>query len=167
MTDALTFVRSADFGDALRVVARMRSTERGQLELNCFALLGSPVDEESLSELLQNSAYTVALATKVAPGRPLVVAGFTPQRTGVFRTWMLATDEAWAEHGRELTTYTEAGIAVRLRDNAHRIETVCPDSHTRAKSWYPRLGLKQEATLAKFCTDGSDAALFVRLRGTA
>lgn len=161
-----SFVRTARYADALHVLEAMRKTLRGQDELRAFSLIsGDAVDEGFLVRLIQSSHDVVTLAPAGEPRRALAVAGFTAQRPGVSRTWMLATDEAWAEHGAEVTVYTERGISLQLAPGKlHRIETVCPDSHRIAKAWYPRLGLKQEATLAKFCSDGSDAALFVRLR---
>ena len=165
MTQPSSFVRSATLLDMLSVADAMRRTMRGQDELKIFSLVAGPaVDERFIAQLFQFSHDAVALVPAEDPNRALVVAGFTHQRPGVSRTWMMATDEAWEKYGRELTTYTERGIALQLA-KLHRVETVCPDSHIRAKAWYPRLGLKQEATLAKFCSDGSDAALFVRLRG--
>ncbi len=163
MIEAKSFVRTATLLDMLSVSYAMNSTERGKRELEGFQLLtGVPVNDHFLAQLSQVSFYTVALVTKENPGRALVVAGFLPQRPGVLRTWMLPTDEAW-RYGSELTAYTAAGINARLEEN-HRIETICPDSHVAAKAWYPKIGLKQESTLAKYCSDGSDAALFVRLR---
>jgi len=165
MNSPLSFVRPASLLDILGVAAAMCATVRGQNELKHFELLnGPPVDERFVCQLAQYSTANVALVAAKDPGRALVVAGFIPQRPGVLRTWMLATDEAWRNYGSELTTYTEVGIGVQLQ-KAHRIETICLDSHEQAKAWYPALGLKQEATLAKYCSDGSDAALFVRLRG--
>jgi hypothetical protein len=164
MTEPKTVVRSATYFDIIDVIAAMRKTERGCYDLNCFALVaGAP----SASQLRECSVGMVALVKREDP-HALAVAGFIPQLPGVLRTWMLATDAAWLEHGAELTWYTYVGIGVQIEQGgARRIETVCPDSHTAAKAWYPRLGLKQESTLAKYCTDGSDAALFVRLRGEA
>ncbi len=168
MIEPKSFVRTATLLDLLSVVGSMGTTERGKMELHGFSLIaGAPMEDRFLCQLAQFSVGTVALVAKENPGRALVVAGFIPQRPGVLRTWMLPTDEVWRRYGNELTVYTEAGIATQLEKNAHRIETVCPDSHVAAKAWYPKLGLKQESTLAKFCSDGSDAALFVRLRGTA
>lgn len=166
MIEPKTVVRVATLRDILDVAAAMRATERGSYDLECFAqVTGSPVDDRFVSQLGQYSMSTVALVEQKLQNVALVVAGFIQQRPGVLRTWMLATAPAWREHGAELTRYTALGIAAQLDYGARRIETICPDSHTAAKAWYPRLGLKQESTLAKYCTDGSDAALFVRLRG--
>jgi hypothetical protein len=161
-----SFVRAATMLDLLVVIKAMRATMRGQNELHAFSVMsGELVDDAYAAGLMRCSRDVVALVAAENVDRALVVAGFIPQRPGVARTWMLATDEAWEKYGKELTIYTERGIALQLESRLHRVETVCLDSHTAAKAWYPRLGLKQEATLAKFCTDGSDAALFVRLRG--
>lgn len=161
-----TIVRAATLRDTIDVIANMRLTMRGQNELRVVEnVTGLTVDERFIAALGQHSIGTVALIkAKDTESPALVVAGFIPLRPGVLRTWMLATDEAWDKYGGELTVYTERGIALQL-NGARRIETICPDSHELAKAWYPRLGLKQEATLAKYCSDGSDAALFVRVRG--
>lgn len=166
MTEPKTVVRIASVRDIVRVVDAMQGTERGRSDLAHFEAVGTPTSERrNLEELMKSSVGAVALVQVGESHRALVVAGFLPQLPGVLRTWMLASDEAWLEHGAELTKYTYFGIGVQLERGARRIETICPDSHIAAKAWYPRLGLKQESTLAKYCTDGSDAALFVRLRG--
>jgi RimJ/RimL family protein N-acetyltransferase len=97
------------------------------------------------------------------PGRALVVAGFIPQRIGVLQTWMLATDEAWDYYGADVTAYTAEGIRNAL-DGAHRIQAICLNSHEQAQRWYARIGLQKEAPLTRYCTDGSDAVMFVLTR---
>jgi hypothetical protein len=165
MNQPLSFVRPATLLDMLGVATAMRQTLRGQNELKTWEIINGPVvDERFIAQLFSFSQNAVALVPKENPGRAMVCAGFLPQRPGVLRTWMLATDEAWRGYATELTTYTKLGIVNQLA-GAHRIETWCPDSHTAAKAWYPSVGLKQEATLAKYCSDGSDAAVFVALRG--
>lgn len=157
-----TFVRQATLLDCLGVIASM-DTERGQTEIVQAQNIAGPMDLESLALLhYQSSEQSVAFVSMEAPGRAMAVAGFIRSRPGVLRTWMFATDRAWEEYGQELTEATANGIRIQT---AHRIEAVCSDSRPQVHRWYNRIGLEKETTLRAYMADGSDAALFVRIRG--
>lgn len=159
-----TLIREATLLDVIGVVSQMGLTVRGQNELKQMRLLSDEYTADQLAA--QNwgqSRFVYAMTTIESPGRALAVAGFIPQRAGVLRTWMLATDEAWDYHGGDTTAYTAQGLKNAL-ESAHRIEAICLDSHSQAQRWYARIGLRKETTLTRYCTDGSDAALFVITR---
>jgi hypothetical protein len=160
-------MRHANLLDFLGVLADMDLTMRGQDELaQARRLIDESLTLDQIAALLfRQSVSTYAFTAAQAPGRALAVGGFIPERSGVLRTWMLATDEAWENYGMTLTTEC-AGILKEAIKKAHRIEVVCLNSRERTHRWYNRIGLQKEATLARYCTDGSDAALFVLTRGT-
>lgn len=156
-----TFVRDATMLDCLGVFARLR-TERGLTEIAQAQNIAGPMDTESLAIMhYRASELAVAFCSMAEPGRALAVAGFISQRPGVLRTWMFAVDEAWEDYGAELTQATAEGI---LAQPAHRIEAICSDSRPQVHRWYSRIGLEKETTLRRYMADGSDAALFVRIR---
>ena len=158
-----TFVREASMLDCLGVFSRL-GTDRGQTEIAQAQNIAGPYTPEKLAIMHYGaSATTVAFCSMAEPGRALAVAGFIRERAGVLRTWMFATDEAWEDYGTELTMETLKGIEVAL-ETAHRIEAICSDSRPQVHRWYARIGLTKETTLRRYMADGSDAALFVRIR---
>lgn len=158
-----TFVRSASMLDCLGVVAGL-DTPRGETELAQARNIAGPQSNEALAIMhYQSSIASVAFCSMEAPGRALAVAGFMQTRPGVLRTWMFATDLAWDEYGADLTAETAKGIDAAM-DSAHRIEAICSDSRPQVHRWYARIGLEKETTLRRYMADGSDAALFVRIR---
>lgn len=98
-------------------------------------------------------------------GRPVVVGGFNRMRPGVFRSWFLATAEAWSQHGAEVTRITQEVIRGMLaQGEAHRLETVTLASKSRTRRWYDRVGLQFESTLKGFGAGGEAAVMYVALR---
>lgn len=96
---------------------------------------------------------------------PVAAGGLIRQRPGVFRTWFFATQVAWDHHGKELTEAVRDLIQRVLdRQLAHRIETVTLASRSRARSWYKRIGLTEEATLRGYTVTGADAVMCVVTR---
>jgi hypothetical protein len=159
-----TFIRPATLLDILGVMTAMAETPRGVEELEQARNLGgASIRELAATQLFLDSSAILAMATPEEPYRALAVAGYLPQRFGVLRTWMFATDEAWLDHGFELTQHVADSLNGAL-SMAHRIETICSDSRLKTHRWYARIGLEKEATLKRYMADGSDAALFVRLR---
>jgi len=164
MTQVETLLREATLLDVLGVISQMNLTPRGQNELKQMRLLSDEYTSDQLaSQNWSQSRFVYAMTTVQQPGRALCVAGFIPQRSGVLRTWMMATDEAWDYYGGDVTAYTAQGLKNAL-ETAHRIEAICLNSHSQAHRWYARIGLQKETTLTRYCTDGSDAALFVITR---
>lgn len=160
-----TFIRSCMLLDLIGVLHEMAQTSRGMNELHQSMMLGGPAALDFIAcDLYTRSQTLVAMVDDKNPGRALSVAGFIATGPKVLRTWMFTPDATWDGHSLELTQHTAAGIQGQLKW-ANRIETYCLDSHEQAKRWYARIGLHKEATLTKYCTDGSDAALFVVTRG--
>lgn len=159
-----TFVRDASLLDCLGVIAGMTSPREVEEIEQCRQIWGYRATPEKIaSNLYFGSLTVVAMASEELPGRALTVAGFQHERPGVFRTWMFALDEAWEKHGADLTAHTARGIE-EAGKVAHRIEVICSDSRPQVHRWYSRIGLQKETTLRRYMADGSDAALFVRIR---
>lgn len=130
------------------------------------ALTGAEFDTEefmvTMAELIGDSAhqYTIWAGEKA-----VAAGGFLPQRPGVFRTWFIAPDWAWTEHGRDLTEVCRKTMADMFEAKlAHRIETVTLADRSEARAWYERIGLTFEATLRGYGANGEDAVMYVAVR---
>lgn len=137
-----------------------------------------PTDELEAFGKLNSAAFdptAFAVWALGAPGfnyilhngdEPLAAAGFLPQRTGVYRTWMLARGLAWSPYGREVTELVRNSVRDILAEGvAHRVETVTLADRERARDWYSKIGLQFETTLRKYGSRGDDAVLYVALSG--
>ncbi len=100
------------------------------------------------------------------PVKPVAAGGFFTVRPHVLSSWFYATDAAWAEHGREITGVVREKVKWALAPGyAHRIETVTLADRSRARNWYPKIGLQLESTLRGYGIHGEDAVQYVALRG--
>ena len=159
-----TVLRTASLLDILAVL-QQQDGPRGVEEMAQTQVLDDPATPDHIAAaLFQQSVWAYAMTAVEAPARALAVAGFIRQRKGVYRTWMYALDEAWEKYAQELTAHVAGGLKDVIGAGAHRIEAICLDSRARVHRWYNRIGLQKEATLTRYCTDGTDAALFVLTR---
>lgn len=145
--------------DFLKVCAVMPQDEREQLE----AFTGQPysIDGAAIGN------FTVAGPKWVikSDDEPIAIGGFVPQRTGVYRDFMLNTPEAFEKHWFAVTRIARRAMdAMFLSGQAHRLECIAHHSREKAFRWYKALGYNQEATLSGYCANGSDAVLFSRVR---
>lgn len=100
-------------------------------------------------------------------GVPVVVCGYARMQPGVYRSWYLATEAAWKQHGTEVTRLTRDIVSGMLKQGgAHRLETLTLASKSLARRWYDRLGLQFESTLKGFGVGGEAAVMYVALRDT-
>lgn len=130
------------------------------------ALTGGEFDTQefmvTMAELLGDSAHQYTIW---AGDKAVAAGGFLPQRPGVFRTWFIAPEWAWAEHGHDLTAVCRDQMVKMLDAGlAHRIETVTLADRAEARAWYERIGLTFEATLRGYGANGEDAVMYVALR---
>lgn len=96
---------------------------------------------------------------------PVVVGGFVETRPRVFQTWMVGTEEGWTSHWRSITKHAKRAMDALLKERAHRVETVALASREAAHAWYVGgLGMKQEATLRRYFSDGQDGVMFSKVR---
>ena len=102
--------------------------------------------------------------TIVAYGRPIVVAGFTALRPGVWQDWLFSTPLAWEGYWRSVTKFSKRVMDEMLQGGAHRLQCVSLASRIQAHKWYGALGLGLEGTLRGYGARGEDALMFSRLR---
>jgi hypothetical protein len=153
-------------------------TDINEFEHVLTVLKAMPEDEKVLFKAMTGDEFdaeNVLVALADLPGthhlfwvgeNPIAVGGFIPQRKGVFRTWFIAPNATWAEHGHELTEKCKDIVSGMLDDElAHRIETVTLADRAKAQAWYERIGLTFESTQRKYGSGGEDAVMYVALRG--
>lgn len=98
--------------------------------------------------------------------RPIVTGGLTRLHKGVYRSWFMASPEAWTrDHAAGVTACTKEVVEGMLKsDHVHRIETLVLASREKARAWYNNVGLQYESTLSSYGVNGEDAALYVALK---
>lgn len=141
-----------------------------------------PVDERAQIEAFVGEKYDIdraAIGNYEIPGpkwvvkdedAPIVIGGFFRLRPGVWQDYMLTTPAAWTKK----YAFTVTRICRRAMDamlesgEAHRIQCIAPASRLAKRPeierWYGVMGYTREATLWRYCTDGSDAVVFSRVR---
>ncbi len=155
-------LRDLTLGDVLWTACHLRDDEWDQIEK-----FGGARDIDAL--VMRAMSYPgekwafVDEVTNV--DNALVVGGFIPVRAGVFSSWFLVTMQGWSLYGRDVTAMAAERVRYKLASGAHRIETLCLASRTAAQKWYPATGLQFESTLKSFCVDGSDAVMYVAVKG--
>jgi hypothetical protein len=138
-----------------------------------------PDEEREVYEALTGEKFDperYAAQTFLAPGihhmglrygaEPVFAGGFLPNGEGVYRTWFCAPEWAWKAHGNQITLICDGFIRGMLAAKlAQRVETVTLASHTRARQWYEKLGLKYESTLHGPNSGSTDAVVYVAESG--
>ncbi len=158
--NALHLTDINEFEHVMAVIQRMPEDERTLFK----AMTGDDFDAENVLVAMADLPGTHHLFW--AGEKPIAVGGFIPQRKGVFRTWFIAPDSAWIEHGEDLTATCKDLISGMLADGlAHRIETVTLADRAKAQAWYERIGLTFESTQRKYGSGGEDAVMYVALKG--
>lgn len=138
----------------------------GEEERELFrANTGQEFDHEeflvSLAEIAEHGYHHIMWAGE----KPIALVGFIPQRPGSLRTWFIAPDDVWEEHGRDLTDACQKLITDLLDQKlAHRIETVTLAKREKARAWYERIGLTYESTLRGYGANGEEAVMYVAVR---
>lgn len=149
----------ATLQDALTVCSKLPPGEREVYE----AITGAPYQAEDAAIAAMRASFRWVLAHACAP---VAIFGFAEHRPGVYGTFCFATDMTWAKpYGLDATRYMRRAISRLLETNlAHRIETVTLADRSRARDWYPKIGLRLESTLPGYGARGEDAVRYVALR---
>lgn len=149
--------------DFIQVCAEMPEDEQKQLE----AFTGQKYDIDRAAV----GNYEVAGPKWVVKvdDKPICIAGFVPQRPGVWRDFMLTTPSVWTTHWFAITRIVRRGMNAMLESGeAHRLECITPASRLayrpEIERWYSAIGYTKEAPLWRYCADGSDAVSFSRIR---
>lgn len=145
--------------DAIYVAQELPDDEIEQIE----KFTGQKFEPELTALWFWNTSFKIGC--RDSDGFPLAVCGFTPMGPGVYRTFFLATTEAWEKHGRELTAHTMTGMRdIMARENIRRVETLCLASRKQAQQWYKILGLEYESTFRRFAANGEDAVMYTMIQ---
>lgn len=147
-----------DLLELLQVCYRLPADEREQ----CEAFSGDAYDPAHLAATLY--ATPGPKWTVMAAGDPIMVAGFTNLRPGVWQDWAVTTPAAWDTHWRPVTRLARRVMDEMLQTRAHRLQCVSLASRIHAHRWYRPLGLEPEGTLRGYGANGEDAIMFSRLR---
>jgi hypothetical protein len=145
--------------DFIKVCIKLPQDEREQLE--AFTGMAYDIDGAAVGAFTSPGPKWVIRAD----GEPIIIGGFTPQRNGVWRDFLLTTPEAWEQHWFPVTRICRRVMdAVLISGQAHRLECVSLASRTKAWKWYKILGYNKEGTLHGYCANGADAIIFSRVR---
>lgn len=161
-TAGVRMVRAA-VEDVAYVSRRMRADEVQQW----LALTGLPeYDPDVAARSIIATMGELAFAIVDGDGRAIVVGGFDEIRPQVWQTWMVGSDEGWAQYWRSITKITRGAMGDLLASGrAHRLQTHALASRTAAQEWYRRgLGMTYEGTHRRHFADGSDAVCYARIR---
>lgn len=160
----------------------MRKTIIGDTSLVDVLVVCSDLPQDEIEQIEAFSGFAfdaqdVAVQIITAPGlcwtcydkdtkEPLVVAGFTPIGATLWRSFMLASNKAWAEYGIEVTLHCRRAVKNLVKGKQNiRLETMCLASRDKARAWYPSIGLEYESTLPAYGAAGETAVLYVKTQG--
>lgn len=160
--------------DFLYVTSRLPEDERKQLEAFSgypYTIDGAAVGGFTaqgpkwvVKEAADQEAFNVGLSI------PIMIGGFTPERPGVWRDFLISTPQAWDEkHFFAMTRICRRIMDAMLRSGeAHRLECVVPaprlESRPELERWYTLLGYNKEGLRYGYCANGADAVAFARVK---
>lgn len=158
--------------DFIQVAARMPEDERAQIEAfsgEKFDIDGAAIGNFCVAGpkwvakvAADDEAFAIGLAT------PIAVGGFAPCRPGVWRDFLLSTDEAWAHWFPLTRACRKAMDAMFASGQAHRLECVVPAARVQSRpelsKWYRVLGYNEESLRYGYCANGADAIAYSRVK---
>jgi len=144
----------------------MRENEQAQY----LAVTGATkYDPDTATQWLVNTWAQSAPYALTVIGRDLLPAaagGFHPVAPGVWQSWMVGSEEGWAEQWRAMTKATRWLMERLLETQAHRLQTSAITTRVKAIEWFERsLGMRPEGVWRGFGQNGESIAHFSRLRG--
>lgn len=144
----------------------MRENEQAQY----LAILGTEkYDPDTAAQWLiniwaQSSPY--ALTVVGSDGLPAAAGGFHPVAPGVWQSWMVGSEQGWAEQWRAMTKSTRWLMDRVLDTHAHRVQTSAITTRVKAIEWFQRsLGMTPEGVFRGVGIRGESIAHFSKLRG--
>lgn len=148
--------------DFLKVCYLLPEEERRQLE--AFTGHEYTVDGAAVGNFMVNGPKWVIKDDQT----PLCVGGFSMERPGVWRDFLLSTPEAWSpKYWFPVTRICRKIMDGMLNSGtAHRLECVAPAARLTPKleGWYKLLGYNREGVLYGYCANGADAVIFSRVK---
>jgi hypothetical protein len=160
MKNAPRLIENPVLTDFLHVTWFLPEDEKQQVE----AFSGTPYDPEKLAISLY-TAPGPKWCLLTSDNEPIVVGGYIPIGVGKFESFMLVTELGWIDHGRAVTRQAIRVIGRMFHDyGARRLQTLGLADRALARSWYEKIGLHYESTLASFGAKGEDAVMYVRIK---
>ena len=156
-----TEITNTQLVDILIVCRDLPQDEIDQIE----AFSGSRFDPQYMAVDIMSGAGPRWTCKIAETGEPIVVAGFDQIGANIWRSFMLATNQAWEKYGGEVTKHARDTVDQLVRGRQHiRLETICLEEREKARAWYPQIGLEYEATLAGYGTKGQSAVLYTKIQ---
>ena len=156
-----TAIRNTTLVDILVVTKGLPQDEIDQIE----AFSGEFDPQEQAINIMSTPGPKWTCVVKET-NEPLVVAGFIQVGVNIWRSYMLANERAWAEHGVEVTLHCRKAIKDMVQGQQHiRLETICLATREKAQDWYPKIGLEFESTLLGYGVKGETAVMYTKTQG--
>lgn len=157
-----TEIRNTTLVDTLIVCNDLPQDEIDQIE----AFSGGIFDPQDMAVQIMSMGGLKWTCYDKETKEPLVVAGFTQLGATLWRSFMLASQKAWAEYGVEVTLHCRRAVKELVQNKQHiRLETMCLASRDKARAWYPKIGLEYESTLPAYGATGETAVLYTKTQG--
>jgi len=158
-----TDVRDTRLVDILVVTNDLPQDEIEQIE----AFSGGVFDPQNMAVQIMSMGGVKWTCYEKETGEPLVVAGFVQIGATLFRSFMLASNKAWDEHGLEVTLHCRRAVKNLVQGKQNiRLETLCLASRDKARKWYPAIGLEYESTMPAYGAAGETAVLYTKTQGS-
>jgi hypothetical protein len=160
--------------DYLQIATNLAADQRLHLE----AMTGVPYDIDSAAVgnfISPGPKWVIKVGQDeqdflLGKARAIVVGGFNPTRPGVWRDFLLTTEDAFTKE----FWFTVTRVCKRAMDSmfqsgmAHRLECVVPaarlESRPELADWYKLLGYNKEGLHHGYCASGADAVSFARVK---
>jgi hypothetical protein len=150
--------------DFVKICVLMPPDERAQIE--SFTGQDYNIDAVAIGNyMVQGPKWVI----KDGNDNPLVVGGFSQQRPGVWRDYMLTTPQAWeAQYWLSVTRSCRRFMDYMLHSKqAHRLECIVPrvryESRPELARWYKVMKYEVEGVRYGYCADGQDAIALARV----
>lgn len=157
-----TAIRPTMLIDVITVCNDLPEDEIEQIE----AFSEYAFDPQDMAVLVMSMPCTKWTGYDVETGVPIVVAGFAQIGPSLYRSFMLASNLAWAEYGVQVTIACRRAVKELIKGKQHiRLETMCLASRDKARAWYLRIGLEYESTLPAYGAAGETAVLYTKTQG--
>lgn len=143
---------------------------REEEQLQFLSVLGgSAYNPDTAAHALVNmwaASAPYAMTVLRADGTPAAAGGFEYVGQGIWQSWMVGTDEGWAEQWRAMTKATRWLIDQLFANDARRVQVNALASRAKALEWFERsLGLQLDGIWRQHGANGEDIAHFSRMRG--
>lgn len=130
---------------------------------------GTAYSPDTAAHALVNAWATsspYALTVLRADGTPAAAGGFEPVGPGIWQSWMVGTEQGWAEQWRAMTKASRWLIDQLFEAGARRLQVNALADRLAAIEWFERsLGMQDEGVWSGQGANGEDIAHFSRMRG--